>query len=56
MYFRRFLTLLLFFLSCVALSHPNPAIVDEGVDQTLPTDPKPEERERQHRTPAANGP
>jgi len=42
--------LFLLLLSGTALSHPNPAIVEEGVDQTLPTNPKPEEPKRQHRT------
>jgi predicted amidohydrolase YtcJ len=42
--------LFIFALALPVWSHPNPAIVDEGVDQTLPANPKPTPEKREHRS------
>jgi predicted amidohydrolase YtcJ len=49
--FQRICTfLILISFALPAWSLPNPAYVDEGVDQTLPTNPQPAEETREHRS------
>ncbi|MCA9778729.1 MAG: amidohydrolase [Candidatus Eremiobacteraeota bacterium] len=50
MFLRHLVLILVLLLGGMAGALPNPATVDEGVDETLPTNPKPMESNHQRRT------